>query len=74
MSSNRPAVIGLHPDDNIAVAARTVAKGESVSVGNLVVISRELIELGYQDAMKNKERLLDFMDAQPQEQVIRKTA
>ncbi|MFZ5592964.1 MAG: patatin-like phospholipase family protein [Pseudomonadota bacterium] len=35
---------------------------------------RELIELGYQDAMKNKERLLDFMNAQQQEHAIRKTA
>ncbi|MDX1252258.1 MAG: patatin-like phospholipase family protein [Gammaproteobacteria bacterium] len=37
---------------------------------------RELIELGYQDAMKNKERLLDFLGAQPQQQgqAIRKTA
>lgn len=37
---------------------------------------RELIELGYEDAMKNKERLLDFLGTQPQQQgqAIRKMA
>lgn len=48
----RPSVIFLHPDDNIAVAARTVTKGDTVTAGGQTVIAREQIDLGHKIATK----------------------
>ncbi len=47
-----PASIYLHPDDNIAVASRSIPQGEAVQAGPVTVIAREVIDLGHKIATR----------------------
>jgi altronate hydrolase len=49
-------VITLHPDDNIAVAARNVPAGTQVTGGGALVVAREAIDIGHKIATRNIAR------------------
>ncbi|MCY2964589.1 MAG: altronate dehydratase family protein [Planctomycetota bacterium] len=51
-----PAFIVLHPEDNIAVAARTAPTGTTVDVGGTTIASREPIDLGHKVATRAIKR------------------
>lgn len=42
-----PAVILLHPDDNVVVCCRTVAAGEVITVDGTEIIAMETVALGH---------------------------
>jgi altronate hydrolase len=46
-----PEVVYLHPDDNIAVAARPIPPGTSVAVAGAKLTTREAIKLGHKLAL-----------------------
>ena len=45
-------LLQIHPDDNVAVATRPIAKNTSISVAGLVVTTREACPLGAKIALR----------------------
>lgn len=47
-----PAVIKLHPDDNVVVCCRAIVVGESVALDGAIVAAAEAVTLGHKLAWR----------------------
>ncbi|MEQ8791008.1 MAG: altronate dehydratase family protein [Pirellulaceae bacterium] len=57
-STSQVDVVFLHRDDNIVVAARNLAKGERIAVGDLEIALRDDVPMGHKVALNAIERQL----------------